>query len=748
MRPSCQPSSLALLVLAAPLASATNAQSQAPSPPAVLTQDLCGLNSVDGELWAGGNLYKARFDALGMTYVPALGEEAARSLPLSVKLLEATRGGEPATLLDAEAVRGDELQVRRDRGGLVEVYDVQAAGVELSYAFSSLPSGQGDLVLRLAVDTELSPPSVGTYTGGVQFDAGAGITVSVGSVLAIDASGRSVAGQIDFDGRDLSLVVPASFVDTAVLPLIVDPLIATTQISNGYGDHRAPDVAYDATTGNYLVVWQRYYSSIDSDIWAYRLDSSGVPTGGSLFLETTVANSAVLPCVGNVADSDRFLAVWQEDHPTQGWNIVAMAIKASDGSMSSRVVLGSTSNHEEWPDISGTANADDVTVVWEEDNVGIKGRTVQVPPTGNPVPGSTFTYTADPDAHRPAISKSSDSIGTQLLVWQKYYPTPAPGDHDLFAMAIASLGHSVSPALFVAGAFGPDESDPSVDGDGHRWVIAYEYGDSLFSLDREIRAAAVTQTGYGYVVDETQVFVDDVVGVDDTSPAVANVGDSYLVAYTSQSFLDTDFTVRVRTLDPWCADCNDFTALEGPHKTIGTPLGIVSKRSGSFSAAPSDEALIVYSTFLTGIGDGQIQASSWQTENGKYTGVTTSCSPSYSFAPCARVGNSNFTHRLLGSDPGVQSWLLIGQTPGPFVCGTGGVGGACYLAVDPFSAFITDAGDTDVYGRAAVTTPLPDSPALAGLAFYEQWATVPAFGSGSCVDIGVNLSDGLLITIE
>ena len=740
---------LAPLSLAAPLAIA---QESLPSPPTVVTQDLCALQSVDGELWAGGALYKARFDAAGMTFVPALGKEVERSLPLNLQLVEVTRGAGTLGLVTTEAAdpnKSGDRRVERARGELVEIYDVRTEGVELSYALGSLPTGHGDLVLRLAVDTELVPPTVGTYSDGVHFGVGDGNAVTVGAVVAIDAVGRSVTGELAFDGSDLSLVVPAQFVDAAVLPLLVDPLVSITQVTDGFGDHRAPDVAFDTTTGNYLAVWQRFYSGSDSDIWAQRLDSNGALLGSPLFLETSIPDSAVLPCVGNVASSDRFLVIWQEFHPTLGWNIISRAVKASDGSVSNRVTLASTSNDEEWPDVNTSANADDLIVVWEEENVGIKGRSVQVTPSGDPIPGSTFTYSADPDAHRPAISKSSDSIGTQLLVWQKYYPTPAPGDHDLFAMALAALGHSVSETILIAGDIGPDESDPSVDGDGQSWLIAYQKADDLFSLDGEIRAASVLRATYGYALDKTGIFVDNVAGVNDGAPAVANTGDTYLVAYTSQSYLDSDLTIRLRTLDPFCADCNDFAAIESStFTTVGTPLGIVSQRSGSFSAVPSGKALAVYSAFPTGLGLGQVQAVNWESENGLYTFVTTACSQSYAFAPCARAGNTNFTHRLVASDPGVESWVMIGQSSGAIVCAPYIAGGSCYLAVDPYTAFIASAGTTDIHGRAAVTTPLPDSSALVGLMFYEQWATLPTFGSGSCSNIGVNLSDGLRITIQ
>jgi len=740
-------SSLILLALFAPAFAARGGPERAPRDlgGARVDAEVRGLQAERDELWALGAAYKARIDAHGIEFVPALGRDEERTLALGLALVDARRGGSALALTDGAApARTGELAAERPRGGLVETYAVRTEGVELAYVVPSLPGGDGDLVLRLAVATELERPAPGAYPDGLVFRSSGGAGVSVGGVTAIDARGRSVAGELVFDGAALSLVVPAAFVRTAELPLLVDPLVSVIDVTGGSGDHRAPDVAYDETTDTYLCAWQRWYSSTDSDTLAQRLASDGSPIGSTLGIELSIPDSSELPAVGNCAQTDRFLVVWQEEDPVLGWNVRCRSVRASDGSLSSAVVVAATTDDEIRPDVNSNALSDKLIVVWEREDTGIYGRRIQVPASGSPVAETTFPYEVSADASKPAISKASGGVGDHLVVWQAFYSSPAPGDHDLIGTLVNVNAVPLTNQVVVAGIVGEDESEAEVDGDGERWLVAYEHSEALFTFDHAVRAATVRNDDFVLAIDASQVPVDDVAGVDDGAPQVAFTGESYLVGYASRSFVDDDYVYRLRTLDPWCGDCNDVAAVEGPHETVGTPFGIASERSGSITELVTDRALAVYAAFATPLSGGQIQAVAWEAEDGSYSTISALCGTSTATAPCARAGNQSFTHRLIGATPGRQAWLVLGTQPGFYSCGPSG----CYLAVDPFSALVIDAGLTDASGHAQVATPLPDSPALVGLSFREQWAVAPAFGAGSCPALGVDLSDGLIVTVQ
>ena len=383
-------------------------------------------------------------------------------------------------------------------------------------------------------------------------------------------------------------------------------------------------------------------------------------------------------------------------------------------------------------------------VVWERENAGIYGRSVQVPSFGDPGGGTTHSYYASSNAHRPSLSASTDSIGFHLLVWQQFYSTPAPGDHDLLGQVVSTLGSSIGGVLTIAGLVGPDEVNPQLDGDGHSWLIAYGEGDSLFTLDHSLRCASVVDSGLGFVVDRTGVLIDDQPGVDERYGRVAHTGDAYVLAYLGREPGAATLSVLLKTVDAFCGDCGDLEVLDQGYASLGAEFALASQRSGTGSAVPPHEALVAYSSWTAPGSGGQIQGAIWRTEAGAYTYISTGCSSGYSLAPCAMAGNANFAHRLAGADPFRDSWLVLGLEPGGVACGIS----KCNLAVDPFSASVVSAGLTDSLGRNAVFTPLPDSPALVGLSFREQWAYTPPVGSGTCPDLGVHLSDGLLVTIE
>jgi hypothetical protein len=158
------------------------------------------IQSLDGDLWAFGSDYKARLSGPSIEFVPALGDRAAPNLPLTLNLVALERGG-------AEfAVPGFSQRShsgRRARGQVsptvVEPLEVDEAGLELSYLFSERPSGDGDLVLRLALSSELPLSAEGA--AGLTFSLPELGGVHIGAVASIDACGQRAAGGLRLVAR-------------------------------------------------------------------------------------------------------------------------------------------------------------------------------------------------------------------------------------------------------------------------------------------------------------------------------------------------------------------------------------------------------------------------------------------------------------------------------------------------------------------------------------------------------------------
>lgn len=93
--------------------------------------------------------------------------------------------------------------------------------------FERLPAGSGDLIVRGRIRTELQAQPAADGQDGMAFvDAGLG-GVNVGQVIGVDARGSRCPGTMRFCDGELEFVLPAAFVDRAVLPLTVDPLAGT-----------------------------------------------------------------------------------------------------------------------------------------------------------------------------------------------------------------------------------------------------------------------------------------------------------------------------------------------------------------------------------------------------------------------------------------------------------------------------------------------------------------------------------------
>ena len=96
--------------------------------------------------------------------------------------------------------------------GVAERFSVSADGVELSYVFSRPLAGEGDLVVRLRVESPLRAEP-GEHPGGVAFLGDDASGVRIGGVTGIDARGATTKGTLHYRNGHLELVLPAAFVD-------------------------------------------------------------------------------------------------------------------------------------------------------------------------------------------------------------------------------------------------------------------------------------------------------------------------------------------------------------------------------------------------------------------------------------------------------------------------------------------------------------------------------------------------------
>jgi hypothetical protein len=99
------------------------------------------------------------------------------------------------------------------------------------------------------------------------------------------------------------------------------------------GDELTPAVVWNGTANQYLVVWDdgRSTSTRSTDIFGQRVSATGSRLGGNFRISGAVATDAeVLPAVAWSQRSNQYLVVWedQRSYSTRGWDIYGRRVSA------------------------------------------------------------------------------------------------------------------------------------------------------------------------------------------------------------------------------------------------------------------------------------------------------------------------------------------------------------------------------------------------------------------------------------
>ena len=707
-----------------------------------------GINRRDGALTGDGPDYRAGFEPGRLTFTPALGSQAQQTLPVSFTLEEIRLGDELVLRADptVEPVRRTESRiVYRRAGGIDERYDVRADGVHQTFLFPTRLEGSGDLVVRGRIATDLV--AVPTKDGMLFERAGLG-GVQWGAVTGIDAEGRSAAGQVRLAGDVLELVLPASFVARASYPLLLDPLIGSSfDVMNVGNDDNYPDVAYDATENVYLVVWQRTFSIWDMAVRGQRVTSTGAPTGGLIAISDppnpAIGRLATTPSVANVNASDRFLVVWRERlGPLAKSDIVAAAVSADDGSLSSTLLLAPSLDHQTDPTVGGdrTLLDDDAVVVWSQQTVGIRMCQVTVPPAGDPyLP--TGTATLEPNSgpieqKHPAISRSAGDSQRFVVAWERMDTSTGIG--RIVARIISSNAVALGQKVDVSSTISTvSDERPAVDGDGERWVIAWQRQEFFVPTKFDIMTRAGWRLNEVLTFDRNPSYLESDIDDDEHFASVAWTGDRAAVAYVDEFGTRSD--VYVTSVDP-------YTGLlgEGPFYVSTAAgnvwrMGMASGWSGAATSPARDDAFLVFGHVPQGTASGDILGVRYDAppEPVDLGGGTSQGGSNVN--PMLHEGNANFRAQLRGATPNAPTFLVISRSMAPSVCGAG----TFFPSFAPGRIFV--ARFTDANGNASAAAAIP--PGTAGLQAYSQWAT--SLAGGACnTGNGFTFSNGLHLTIQ
>lgn len=434
----------------------------------------------DGHVWALGATYKASFGDDGFTFVPFLGSQAPQNFPVRFELRSVRVGGHELALPPAAPVLTDH-RVQLARGSVLEQYDLALEQVEQTFTIDDPRAG--DVDIELQVISELPEDAA---RPGLQFANDLG-SVHYGSANVVDGDERT-AVPTTFDGRSIRIHVAAALRRSA--RLVVDPVIHTETASPQVAQQGQPDLAYDASTDTFFVVWEEVFSASDADVWGeFRQTQGAVVPGTLLAIDVTTIN-ATHARTANINASDTFFTVFQRFDASSGfWQVWGRARYAGTMLSGPMVYVSQmVSGHCYLPDIGGDPSPvpgpKRFLIAWEREispsDIDILGRMVD----DNSLlvaPVLAIAISANTVDTTPFVSQSNGNGEATSPCWLVAFEHRfSATDHDILAAAIGPTGAIVTPATAVDSSINddlvPNVSSPATDLGGNQplFMVAYE----------------------------------------------------------------------------------------------------------------------------------------------------------------------------------------------------------------------------------------------------------------------------------
>jgi hypothetical protein len=274
------------------------------------------------------------------------------------------------------------------------------------------------------------------------------------------------------------------------------PIGSDVAIAGTSPSQTRPAVAYVPATNSYLVVYEEL---VGSDEMAYKsvrgvlVSAAGVP--GAPFAISTGTLGAAAPDVAYGEAAGQYLVVWQDRRvfPT-GYEILGQRVTAGGALTGSPVLVGSWDYDQVLPTVAYNPDAIEYLVVWEDHHWGVAagwdicGQRVAA---DGSLRGGFLTVANYPTKHmtRPDVAYNA-ATRNYLVVWDYVY---SETDHDVYARRVAYDG--MQPDAEVAISYsGYQERAPAVAaGSGNTALLVWEDGRNT-SLGLDIYGEPYTIT--------------------------------------------------------------------------------------------------------------------------------------------------------------------------------------------------------------------------------------------------------------
>jgi len=503
---------------------------------------------------------------------------------------------------------------------LSEVYEPRSIGVEQLFRIASPPEGSGDLSLRARLSGGLVASRPSADAPLALSDAEGRPQLSYGLPVAIDAGGARVACGLDLaPGGALTITIPGAWLESAAWPVVVDPLIGTTQVlTQSATRERRSDAAYSITSDRFVVVWeQENAAGTDRDVFMRRYIPTGTSLPNPIAVDTnpvavTTTGSPRTASVAWLSGVDRFLVAWVD---VAGNRVVGALVDPLAPAASAVTLLPAPIVQAPFTAVSGDpyqavircsvgGRLDGIgwIVAIEAEYSGGSDTDIvaaAVSPAGTAAPVNLIFFTSYQqlgsifDDVRPVVNKLAAPGQDWVVVLQSDFDAMPDVDGDIFVAQIQPTGVAGGSVAF-AGSFAPNALSPSIDGPGPDFVIAYHTVDPVTG-DGDVFLERLNSLG---PVQGGPSALSVSAAVDARLAAVAFAGSEFSVAWLQAGSATSETGTAV------------FSRLEGGALAIreagtsfGTPgraadVAVVARRGAAVAGKP--DYLLAWSEFLPG----------------------------------------------------------------------------------------------------------------------------------------------------
>lgn len=297
-----------------------------------------------------------------------------------------------------------------------------------------------------------------------------------------------------------------------------------------------PDVAYNTTNHNYLIVWEDIITGPQFYVHG-RLFTPGGTLGDEVTFNESGSSNYVFPAVAYSSTSNEFLVVWAAQPYGGNYSILAQRLSNTGVKLGGNYTVDqghdTTNNYD--PDVAYNPSRNEYLIVWTRQspdpidlNRDIFGQilTYDLIPLGGQLEIGYFTIEESVPAVA-AIQTPAPESGRYLVTWEVLYDN---GDHDIWERIIKGNG-SMLEVIGVSASY-LDERAPSVAGNMHSntfLVLWNSTSPAPFQSNIQVRSCNVTLQGK--VFDRAWVG-----GIKSEMSAVApDQGDNFLAVFEDTS---------------------------------------------------------------------------------------------------------------------------------------------------------------------------------------------------------------------